>query len=299
MGTAHAGHDQCAHCYFTYVKPAVQEERRAVKGRRALKRQQRHTPAGSGVLGNQVQQEGGTLGYLNLEPKGPTPSPRPKANRIIREAIYDMELDQLIADKTPEQQLEAVTAELIKTDLKNLDVPVVVDRYVLPKPKEEPPVQNGMRHTHKGSQDGDDPLTAEQVQEIADAYTAGMVVMEICDAYNVVTTTLYNILREKGIPLRGAIRRPPPPRRPIPLRRLPMPQSTTPVSDAKVEPAPSNGVVSALPMWTVTYTVTRTVTETVTVAAKDFNAAAHAASGEAAVGDDGVVDVLSVSRKLP
>jgi hypothetical protein len=38
MGTAHAGHDQCAHCYFQYVKPALQAERKEMKRRRALKR---------------------------------------------------------------------------------------------------------------------------------------------------------------------------------------------------------------------------------------------------------------------
>ena len=40
MGTAHAGHDQCAWCYFQYVKPAMQAERAEMKRRRAIKRHQ-------------------------------------------------------------------------------------------------------------------------------------------------------------------------------------------------------------------------------------------------------------------
>src|SRR5262252_7290735 len=108
MGTAHAGHDQCAHCYFTYIKPQIAAERLEVKRRRALKRPH-------GVLDGDPQQEGGTLGYLNLEKKGPTPPPRPGA--AIRDAIYDLELDKLITGKTDEQALEAVSNELFKTTL--------------------------------------------------------------------------------------------------------------------------------------------------------------------------------------
>jgi len=255
MGTAHAGHDQCAHCYFQYVKPAIQAERQAMKGRRALKRQ-RLSPANRALISEVDLKE-----------------PLPRPSKAIRDAIFDVELDKLVAGKTDEEAFEAVTTELVKLDIKEM---APLPRVTLP-PKEEPAVPLLTRHAHKGSVDGNDRLSEDQVAEVADAYTAGMVVMEICDAYNIVTTTLYAILRERGIPLRGG--------RVKPSQKD---QSTMPVSDAKVEPPPTNGVVSGLTEWVVTYTVTRT--ETTIVAAKDFNAAAASIT-------DG--EVISVAKKLP
>src|SRR5262252_3459216 len=116
MGTAHAGHDQCAHCYFTYIKPQITEERQRVKGRRALKRR----------LSAENRQ---LISEVDLK------EPLPRIPDSIRNAIFDIELDRLIENKTPEEASDAVTHELQKIWT---DVPVVMDR--LPQ-KEEPPVQ--------------------------------------------------------------------------------------------------------------------------------------------------------------
>ena len=376
MGMAHAGYDVCARCYYDHVKPAQRAEREAVKARKALKRQHTPTLSGTGVLGGNGEQPGGTQAWIALEPKSPSP---PRGNSLIRDAILDQEIEKLIEGKTEEEALEAVTSELVRLDvgrdeyslftaLQTLKEPVQEEHtsdVPEPKPVNIPPHQ----------------LNDGQRKDILEAYKANLTVKDICETWNIATTTLYDIVRKAGVPLRSDVARPrpapvlvPPPRRrtPPPPRRIPppppdesplryyrlkarlnqdeladladvarttivrlegdptaapnfettrrlaavlkvapskldapwvkepeMPQSTEPVSAPAVELAPSNGVVSRLPEWTVTYTVTRTVTETVTVAAKDFNAAAHAASGEANVGDDGVVDVISVARKQP
>ena len=190
-----------------------------------------------------------------------------------------------------------------------------------------------MKHFHKGGANADEPaptvLTEDEVQEVVTAYRDGMFVNDICNACNIVTTTLYNIVREAGVPLRthtaqteAAARRkaewdarprqrPRWPTRPtvdpLEVKRPPylelervrafieerneqVSQSTAPVSNGKVEPAPANGVVSGLTEWVVTYTVTRT--ETTTVRAKDFNSAANAVHLE----DDQDYEVISVAR---
>jgi len=262
MGTAHAGHDQCAHCYFTYIKPQITEERQRVKGRRALKRR----------LSAENRQ---LISEVDLK------EPLPRIPDSIRNAIFDIELDRLIENKTPEEASDAVTHELQKIWT---DVPVVMDR--LPQ-KEEPPVQETVpeptpltRHPHKGSQTN---LSPDQVAEVADAYVDGMAVLDICNACNIVTTTLYAILRERGIALRGR-----------PGRKD---QSTMPVSPTPVEKTPTNGVVSELTEWTVTYTVVRT--ETIVVAAKGFSDAASAARASIAESTPGMsdVEVIAVAKK--
>jgi hypothetical protein len=273
MGTAHAGHDQCAHCYFQFVKPVMQAERQAVKGRRAIKRAMRR---GGGVLGNQAEQPGGTLGYLKLEHRD-----------AIQNAITDIELDGLLDGKTGTQQLEAVTHALLKREFPVTTLP----RTPMPKeePQPEPEPHVGKRHVHRG--DSDKLLTAAEVQEVMDAYRDGMFVNDICNACDIVTTTLYNIVREAGIPLRthtqneeqAARAR----RRWAPQEVVKVSQSTTPVLNGKVAAPPPNGVVSGLTEWTVTYTVTRT--ESTIVQAKGFSEAA------AAVAKDGI-EVISVAK---
>ena len=277
MGTAHAGHDQCAHCFFTYIKPQIAAERLAVKGRRAAKRNQLSAATRSLISEVDLREPQMKNGGVELPP--------PLRNsKAIRDAIYDIELDRLIENKTEEEALEAVTAELVKLDLKNLDVPVIIDA-VQPKYKSFP------------------DLSAEERQDICDAYAANITVGDISKTWNISTYTLYQVTKAAGLDLRSAPGRKsavwvPAEPAPFTLQEEPLlPQSTPPVSPVKVETPPPNGVVSPLPEWTVTYTVTRTTTETVVVAAKDFNAAAHAAAGEAAVGDDGTVEVVSVSRK--
>jgi len=284
MGTAHAGHDQCAHCYFTYIKPQIAAERLDVKRRRQLKRQH-------GIGDGDAQQEGGTQYHLVGEKKGPTPP-----SRAIRNAIYDMELDKLIAGKTDEQALEAVSNELLKVNMQDV-TPLPLPKPLKAEPEPEPPALT--RHVHAGGQDSH--LSLAQVKEVIDAYQDGMTVVSICDVCNIATTTLYAILREHDVPLRK--------HQSWPARRTPaeltikltgaapMPQSTPAVSSPTVEPAPTNGVVSGLTEWTVTYTVVRT--ETVVVAAKGFAEAAAAARAEIATFTAGMddVEVIAVAKK--
>jgi hypothetical protein len=280
MGTAHAGHDQCAHCYFQYVKPAIQAERQAMKGRRALKRQ-RLSPANRALI-NEV------------DLKEPLPKPLPlRASKAIRDAIYDVELDKLIAGKTEEEALEAVTAELVKLDIQNYaPLPRVALPTPTPQPEDVPEPEPLTRHVHAGGNDSH--LSERQVQEVIDAYVDGMTVMAICEVLNIATTTLYAILREREVPLRGNQGRRWTNRTPsnLTIKLKGTPQSTMPVSEPKVEPPPSNGVVSGLTEWLVTYTVTRT--ETTIVAAKSFNDAAQTVGNM-----DPQVEVISVAKKLP
>jgi len=280
MGTAHAGHDQCAHCYFSYIKPALQAERKDVKSRRALKRR---LSAANRQLISEVDLK----------------EPQLRVPDSIRNAIYEIELDRLIENKTEEEAHDAVVAELQKNVMHDfgLTAPIPVPKQ---PQKEEPPVQETVpapiltRHPHKGSESY---LTPDQVAEVADAYIDGMAVMDICNACNIVTTTLYAILRERGIALRGRPKPAPLPFAP-PQRRRPvgfMPQST---SDHW--PTSANGRISDLPEWLVTYTIVRT--ETISVAARDFNSAAAAARTLASTNAEGVaeeldIEVLSVARK--
>jgi len=337
MGTAHAGHDQCARCYFDFVKPALQAERQAVKGRRALKRAARR----GGILDNHAQQEGGTLAYLNLESR---------PNEAIHDAILDVEIHQQLDGKTPEQQFETVHQELFRLSERNMPLTLPPgwaadnetadtheesaaepEQSALDGPPESERQEHvGMKHFHKGGANAGDPpptiLTEPEVQEVITAYRDGMFVNDICNVTNIVTTTLYNILREAGVPLRTHLQNAdqvqrrqqrwssPPPRSPRPYRpnyaaiaesaRLfveernrelesqedVMSQSTAPSSNGHVEAAPTNGVVSVLTEWLVTYT--RTVTETTIVHAKDFQQAANAVHLE----DDGDYEVISVAR---
>jgi len=277
MGTAHAGHDQCAWCYFHYIKPQIAAERQAVKGRRALKRR-------LSVENRQL------INAVDLA------EPQLRPSKAIRDAIYDIELDRLTENKTDQEAFKAVNDELQKIWT---DVPVVVER-LSPPHQEEPPVQDTVpepepeppvltRHVHAGGQDSH--LTEQQVAEVIDAYVDGIPVQQICDVLNIATTTLYAILREHGIALRG---------RPGNSRwvsrtpeefkiRLSGAQSTMPVSPTPIEKTPTNGVVSELTEWVVTYTVTRT--ETVTVQAKGFSAAASAVSAQ-----EPDAEVISVAK---
>lgn len=255
MGTAHAGHDQCAHCYFQYIKPALQAERQDVKRRRELKRLHL-SPANRALISAVDLQEPQMVDH---------PEPPARISRAIRNAIDEIEIDHLIAGKTDVAAFEAVTTELVKLDMAKVTPPLI------PPHKEAPIIT---RHAHAGGQDSH--LSVNQVAEVIDAYQDGMPVMAICEICNIATTTLYAILREARIPLRGR------------ANLLPKGQSTMPVSIVQSVPTPANGRAADLPEWVVTYTVTRT--ETTIVAAKSFNdAAATITEG----------DVISVSKKLP
>src|SRR5262252_192845 len=168
MGTAHAGHDQCAHCYFKYIKPQIAAERQAVKSRRALKRR----------LSAENRQ---LISEVDLK------EPQMRVPDSIRHAIYEIELDRLIENKTDDEARDAVAAELHKNVMRDL---VDTGPVTLPKPRPnpepeevptepapEPPVLT--RHVHAGGQDSH--LTEHQVAEVVDAYLDGMAVQAICN----------------------------------------------------------------------------------------------------------------------
>jgi len=280
MGTAHAGHDQCAHCYFKYMKPALQAERQDVKSRRSLKRR----------LSAENRR---LISEVDLK------EPQLRVSDSIRNAIYEIELDRLIENKTEEEAHDAVVAELQKNVMHDFGLTDPLpfpkrrsqpepEEVPEPEPEPEPPVVL-TRHVHAGGNDSH--LTEPQVAEVVAAYVDGMTVMAICDVCNIATTTLYAILRERGIALRGRAGHSRWVTKPAPYGpqiKLTGAQSTMPVSPTPVEPTSANGRVSDLPEWVVTYTVTRT--ETTIVAAKDFNAAAAAVTNG---------EVISVAKKLP
>lgn len=303
-GMAHAGFDQCGHCYYQFVKPALQAEKAEMKRRRAIKRGT--LMSGNGALGGTAEQPGGTQAWITIDNKPSLPSMN------VRDAVSDhfihREIDRAIADDKDVLDVlgDKIVQHMIDDDLPILKptairrgiVPSPLQKEPLPVPEPEPPTLT--RHVHAGGKDSH--LTEAQVVEVIDAYTDGMTVTAICDVCNIATTTLYAILREKHIPLRGrnypapSVRPgtwalPVPVRRPLPLRRTPvMPQVTAPVSPEKGEMPSANGAIAptALTEWVVTYTITRT--ETTIVAARDFNAAAASIT-------DG--DVISVAKKLP
>jgi hypothetical protein len=260
MGTAHGGHDQCAHCYFTYIKPAIQAERQAVKGRRALKR----LSASNRSLINQVDLD------------EPQLAPEPVASKAVREAIYDQHLDRLTRGLSPEAVVQVAGTELFKLHLS--DVPVIIDGPVQPIREEQ--TQNVPGKMRGGP--ANPPLSPEAEIEVVEAYKLGQTVTEICRAYTISPPRLYEAVRKAGLPLRGS----------QPRKAPEMNQSTSAVSSMPVEKPSTNGVVSGLTEWVVTYTVSKT--ETMIVVAKGFSDAASSVS-QANPG----VEVISVAKKLP
>ena len=273
-GMAHAGHDQCAYCYFHYVKPALQAERLEVKGRRALKRQ--HLSPSNRALINEVD--------LN------EPQIRPPLSTMVDTILIEKEWEQAAANGI--DPLRHAGERILKLGL--ADVPVVIDRAEPPQ-KEEPT----MPEPEPGPLAGPPPprpkrrpvtpppprrkppvpllLTDEQRQEIIDAYVANMSTVEICAAYSINPPRLYDTLRKAGIALRG--------REPTKM--------ATQLPPIDHIPSLNGSSTSVLPMWTVVYTVRRT--EQQVVAAASFNDAAAAVQK---LGDD-EIDVVSVARAAP
>ena len=270
-GMAHAGHDQCAYCYFHYVKPALQAERLEVKGRRALKRQ--HLSPSNRALINDVDLKEPQIRPLNV-------------TDAISTVLLDQEWQQAAADgidprwRAGEKIMEVALA----------DVPVVIDRYeppqkeepTMPEPEPGPPLPRPKRRPVTPPPPRRKPpvpllLTDEQRQEIIDAYVANMSTVEICAAYNINPPRLYDTLRKAGVPLRG---------------REP---TKTATQLPPIDHIPSlNGTTTAvLSEWTVTYTVRRT--ETKVMAAKSFNDAAFLV----AEGVGGDVEIIGVAKVQP
>jgi hypothetical protein len=230
-----------------------------MKGRRALKRQ-RLSRANRALISEVDLKE-----------------PLPNQSKAIRDAIVDLEIDKLVNGKTTDEALKAVTRELIKIEIPEI---TPLPRGALPPKEEQPFVPEPeplTRHVHAGGQDSH--LTEKQVQEVVDAYQDGMAVAAICDVCRIATTTLYAILRERNVLLRG----PRGPRGPRGSRKVqsPMPES-----------APTNDVLDApaLTEWVVTYTIRKT--ETQIVQAKSFNDAAYRISNR-----DPGIEVISVAKK--
>ena len=270
MGTAHAGHDQCAHCYFQYVKPQLAAERQEVKRRRALKRGLAQTPT------HETRQ---MISELDLKQQAMTVPP--KANRAIKNAILDVELNRMVAGKSDDEAFEVVAAELIKVNLPERTAPIrpEADPFHIPAPKKEVPqeteemtkVQPEERKNRVHTRQRRAPLTDEERKDITDAFAAGLPTPEIAKTWGVGVYTIYQLADQAGLPRRGRGRKAD---EPEPVQEDQSMPDTKAVSVPAVEPAPANGVVSGLPHWAVTYSINRT--ETFTVAAKSFNDAAAA-----------------------
>jgi hypothetical protein len=269
MGTAHAGHDQCAHCYFQYIKPALQAERAEMKRRRALKQQYQLSQANRALINEVDLQEPQIVEHRSGWET--SLSVQDAVKSVVLDAEFDREIENGIdAGKTPEQIAnEMILKAVLPRGLPHYDA-------VIPPPKEETPVSDAPPNFRP-------PLTLEERQEVIDAYVAGETIAEIMRAYNIGTTRLYEVLDSAGVPRRGTNRGPN--REPKKEQfQMPTPTATAPTPNG-TEPALT---VTKLTEWVVTYTVVRT--ETTIVAAKSFNDAAATIT-------DG--DVISVAKKLP
>lgn len=274
---AHAGHDQCAYCYFHYVKPALQAERLEVKGRRALKRQ--HLSPSNRALINEVDLKEPQIRPLNV-------------TDAISTVLLDQEWQQAAADgidprwRAGEKIMEVALA----------DVPVVIDRAEPPQketptvPEPEPGPLAGPPQPRPKRRPVTPPpprrkppvplpLTDEQRQEIVDAYIANMTTVEICAAYNINPPRLYDTLRKAGIPLRG--REPTKPAAPLPSIHL-----------NKI-PSPNGSSKSVLPMWTVTYRAWAVKTETIVCALEDLSVTLR----KGGYNDPGISEVISIAKE--
>jgi hypothetical protein len=269
MGTAHAGHDQCAHCYFQYIKPALQAERAEMKRRRALKQQYQLSQSNRALINEVDLQEPQIVEHRSGWET--SLSVQDAVKSVVLDAEFDREIENGIdAGKTPEQIAnEMILKAALPRGLPHYDA-------VIPPPKEETPVSDAPPNFRP-------PLTLEERQEVIDAYVAGETIAEIMRAYNIGTTRLYEVLDSAGVPRRGTNRGPN--REPKKEQfQMPTPTAAAPTPNG-TEPALT---VTKLTEWVVTYTVVRT--ETTIVAAKSFNDAAATIT-------DG--DVISVAKKLP
>jgi hypothetical protein len=293
-GVAHPGYDICARCLNDVVRVRRREEKAAVKSRRAMRAMHNKLSKENRELISEVD-----LKEPQMRPEEPTwltpdSEPAPPA-RTVGQAIGQLEIDKKIAGiPSGPPKIEALMDIIIKDELKDVPVdlhPRVPERYRrhMAKPPEEEPVPepvvqepvkppNGRRHRQSR-------LTPDQVDEILEAFKSEISTTEIQQAYGIGAQTLYTLVRRAGLPLRGQNKR-------LPKEEtVSEPVKTSPPAspDMAEEPTP-NGAVSGLTEWVVTYEVLKT--ETVTVAAKTFNDAAAAA-----VGDLGIINVVSVARK--
>lgn len=199
-----------------------------------------------------------------------------KANRDL---INTVDLDEPQMRPEPDQIASAIRAVTGSGVLNALMEPAP-----LPKPLERP--RAPVAGTGTGRK-GKPPITEDQRLEIAHAYEQGEPVLTIARRHDVARGTVLNIAAELGVT------------RPVAApKEAAMPDKTSPVvSPPPVEKAPTNGVVTGLTEWTVTYTVT--LEKTVTVHAKGFGEAASAATGAIMSGLDGEpFEIVSVAKKV-
>ena len=291
MGTAHAGHDQCAHCFFQYIKPALQAERVEMKRRKAIKR-------------NRLSPENRALIVAN-DLKEPLPAP-PEPPVSVKEAVFATLFEREIERATANGQdvIEAAGGLLANELKRSIPLPLVppssLTEEMLPTITLEPAATAECEGApppvtyRRGRGNGKPAITDAQRHEIAEAFAAGESTTEICRAYDIGSATLYGIVKKAGLPLRG---------RPgsQPREELHMPK-TSPVPPTAAPPV--NGTAAAatsgeLNKWTWTVTYTRTSTYTEVVAARSFNDAAAAITNEIGPAIESLGDtfeVISVTR---
>ena len=277
MGTAHGGHDQCAWCYFQYIKPQLAAERKEVKRRRALKKGLAQTPS---------PETRALIDKLDLEQQNAPPQP----NHAIRDAITDIEIDRMLEGKTEDQQIETLVMDMVRRNTP--DLPIMPAMPPAP-PEPSVPVEEETTDVTKVAPEDRknrftnrvrrDPLSDEEKRDITDAFAAGISVDEIRSTWRIGIYTIYQLVDAAGLPRRG--------RGGAQKGDQSMAEQKA-VSVLAVEQTPPNGAVSGLTEWVVTYTVTKT--ETTIVAAKGFSDAASSVSHTVPG-----CDVISVAKKLP
>jgi len=215
----------------------------------------------------------------------------------VRDFVTDQRVEEAIRNTSAGSEYEFIQEQLHQRMMRDsLNVPVVIDgpppKYAAqpespsePNLEEEPETHeliDALEHVgapiiqpeveaaytaRRPGRGGKVAITSQQRAEIAESYSQGMEVDEICRAYDIGTGTLYRIVSEAGVSRRRAQ---------APYPALVLEEEPVPTTDKTSEPVLPEGVVTGLTEWIVTYTVTRT--ETVAVFAKDFNSAAAAVS---------------------
>jgi hypothetical protein len=280
MGTAHAGHDQCAHCFFQYVKPALQAERLAVKRRRAIKKQQL-SGANRALISEvdlkepQMRDQVADAVTAELPVRWIPP--------VVREQV--VAIAQTLAEAEEDMgpgfaaELGADMRDLVKTGVLNSLV-VPVD---LPKPLEKEGGPTPWIPTPGGAtgRRGKPPITDDIRLEIAHAYEAGEPVLTIARRHDVARGTVLNIAKELGVnrhsPATESVAPPEEvPEVPIKTRTtIEVPHDTPlPVTQPRAV-ITANGIAGAVGTWKVTFTVTRT--ETIEIKADSLTSAARGA----------------------
>ena len=270
-GITHPGFDQCHKCLQDVIRPRMREEKEAMRRRKA----KRLSEANRALISE-------------VDLKEPQMRPEPVADPLtLSEAISGALIDKQLESVGQDGRLDKLTGMLTQKFIGN-DLPLVrhPERAAQTAPPEEEPEPvatapappeaptNGRRHRQSR-------LSADQVDEILEAFKSDISTTEIQAAYGIGAQTLYTLVRRAGLPLRGQSRR-------LPPEETPVVKTSEPASPAQVETESPNGLVPGLTEWVVTYEVVKT--ETVTVAAKSFNDAALAVEARG-------ITVTSVARK--